>query len=95
MVVGSLRLTLRLHGCSSLKEKRSIRRRIGDRVRNRFKVAVAEVAHQDVWTLLEFGVATVGPDRGPVERVLRDVVEFVDSLGLSEIVGDEIEIERR
>ncbi len=94
MVVGSIRLTIRLHGCRSLKEKRAPKQRIAQRIRNRFKVAVSEVDTQDVWTLLTLGVATVGPDRAPVERVLRDVADFVEELGEGELIEEVLEIER-
>jgi uncharacterized protein len=94
MVVGSIRLTIRLHGCRSLKEKRSPKQRISQRIRNRFKVAVSEVDTQDVWNELTLGVATVGPDRGPVERALRDVADFVEELGYGELIEEILEIER-
>jgi uncharacterized protein len=94
MVVGSLRLTVRLHGCRSLKEKRRPRQMLTSRIRSTFKVAVAEVADQDVWTLITLGVAAVGPDRGPVEQVLRDVASFVDELGVGELIEDTVEILR-
>jgi len=66
-----------------------------DRIRNKFGVAVAEVDSQDVWNLLTLGVAAVGPDRGPVEQVLRNVVEFVVSFGEGEVIEDKIEFDRR
>ena len=94
MIVGSIRLTIRLHGCSSLKEKRSPRQRISQKIRNRFKVAVAEVDTQDVWTLITLGVATVGSNRALVERVLRDVADFVEEDGEGELIEEVVEIER-
>ena len=94
MIVGSLRLTLRLAGCRSLKEKRAPRRSITSRIRTTFKVAVAEVDDQDLWNSLVLGIAAVGPDRGPVERVLRDVADFVEELGYGELIEEILEIER-
>ncbi len=94
MVVGSLRLTLRLPGCRSLKEKRQPRQSITSRIRNTFKVAVAEVDDQDLWNSLVLGVAAIGPDRGPVERVLRDVADFVEELGIGELIGETVEFHR-
>ncbi len=95
MVVGSLRLVLRLHGSRSLKEKRRPRRMLTDRLKNKFNVAVSEVDSQDVWNLLTLGVVAVGPDRGPVEKTLRDVAEFVADFGEGELIEDVIAIERR
>ncbi len=94
MVVGTLRISLRLHGCRSLKEKRRPRRMLTDRIRSRFHVAVAEVDHQDTWNMLTLGIAAVGPDRVPVEKALRAVVEFVDSMGTGELVEDTLSFHR-
>jgi len=65
-----------------------------DRIRNRFKVAVAEVADQDTWDLLTLAVATVGPDRGPVERVLQQVAQMVEQEAVGELIEDSIVIHR-
>ena len=94
MVTGTLRLSIRLHGCRSLKEKRRPRQMLRDQIRNRFKVAVAEVADQDTWDLLTLGVAAVGPDRVPVERVLQQVAEMVEASGVGELLEDRTEIHR-
>ena len=94
MVTGTLRLSIRLHGCRSLKEKRRPRQMLRDRIRNRFKVAVAEVADQDTWDLLTLGVATVGPDREPVERVLQQVAQMVEQEAVGELIEDSIVIHR-
>ena len=94
MVIGSLKLTIRLHGCHSLKEKRAPRQAITSRLRSRFKVAVAEVADQDQWNSLVLGIAAVGPDRGPVERVLRHVADFVEEQGIGELIEELVEIHR-
>jgi uncharacterized protein len=94
MIVGSLRLTLRLAGCRSLKEKRAPRRSITSRIRTTFKVAVAEVDDQDLWNSLVLGIAAVGPDRGPVERVLRDVADFVEEQGIGELIEEVVDIHR-
>ncbi len=94
MVTGTLRLSIRLHGCRSLKEKRRPRQMLRDRIRNRFKVAVAEVADQDTWDLLTLAVATVGPDRGPVERVLQQVAQMVEQEAVGELIEDSIVIHR-
>jgi uncharacterized protein YlxP (DUF503 family) len=95
MVIGSLRLVVRIHGCRSLKEKRRPRQRITERIRNKFRVAVAEVDSQDVWDLLTLGVAAVGPDRIAVERVLKQVAEFVADFGEGELIEDVIELDLR
>ena len=95
MVTGTLLLRIRLHGCRSLKEKRRPRQMLRDRIRSRFKVAVSEVADQDTLNLLCLGVATVGPDPGPVQQVLQDVATMVSESGVGELIEDSVELHRR
>lgn len=94
MIVGAIRLTLRLHGCRSLKEKRRPRQALAQKIRNAFSVSVSEVADQDVLNMLTLGVATVGPHRQPVEQVLERVADFVEESGIGELVDQELHIER-
>ncbi len=94
MVVGSLKFSLRLHDAHSLKEKRRPRRMLTDRIRQRFKVAVAEVADQDTLNLLTMAVVTVGPDAVPVEATLQAVINFVEECGEGELVFERIELHR-
>lgn len=84
MVVGVLRLTLYLPENHSLKGKRSVLRSIKARVQSKFNVSVAEVADQDVWQTIVLGVAQVGNERDHVDRCLREVSDFIGSLGLAE-----------
>jgi hypothetical protein len=94
MVTGTLKLRIALPGCGSLKEKRSSRQRIVSRIRNTFKVAVSEVATQDEWQLLTLGVATLGPDRSPIESTLQKVADFVEELGEGRLEAEEVEFFR-
>jgi uncharacterized protein YlxP (DUF503 family) len=84
LVVGILELTLYLPENHSLKGKRAVLRSIKARVQTKFNVSVAEVDHQDSWQTIVLAVAQVGNDRGHVDRCLREVSEFVGSLGLAE-----------
>ena len=94
MVVGHLVVSLRLHGVRSLKEKRRPRRMLTDRIRSRFKVAASEVADQDTWGLLTLGFATLGPDKAPVEQVLRAIADFIDESGTGELIDEVMRFER-
>jgi uncharacterized protein YlxP (DUF503 family) len=95
MLVGSLQLSVRLDGCRSLKEKRRARLSLSDRIRARWKIAVAEVADQDTWDLLTLGVGAVGADDAPVAQVLEDVARFVEHSGVGELIDDEVIVEKR
>ena len=55
-------------------------RRVKDRVRNKFNVAIAEVEENDVWQRAVVGLALLGNDRRFVESALDEVVRFVRDL---------------
>lgn len=92
MVVGVLRLTLFLPDNHSLKGKRHVIRAIKDRVRNKFNVSIAESDHHDMWQRAELGICQVGNDRAFVDSALREVVNFIDSLGLAPLGEELLEI---
>lgn len=71
MRVLAARVTLRLSGIHSLKDKRSVVQKVTSRIAHRFPVAVAEVDHQDDRRLLVLGLAAVGTDAVVLEQVLR------------------------
>ena len=91
MVVGVLRLELRLPETHSLKGKRSILRTIKARVRNTFNVSIAECEEHDLWQRAVLGVSQVGPDQPHVDRCLREVVTFVDDLHVAELGEERVE----
>ena len=89
MIVGVLKIALILPENHSLKGKRSVLRKIQSRVSNQFNISTTECGDQDLW-LLGFGV--VGSNARIVEATLRQVVEFVDRLGLAELGESDIRI---
>lgn len=91
MVVGITRVVLAIPGTGSLKEKRSVVKKLLDRVRARFHVSAAEVDLQDVHTQAVLGVVTVGSETRRVAPILERVVDFIDAAGLAQIVAVEHE----
>ena len=63
-----------------------------EKSRHRFNVAVAEVEDQDVHQRATLGIAVVGNDGRLLNSVLDRVVDFMDSLGLADLIGHEIEL---
>ena len=91
MVVGVLRLELRLSEAHSLKEKRSVVRSIKARVQQKFNVSIAECEDHDLWQRAVLGVSQVGADQQHVDRCLREVVSFIDDLQLAELGEERVE----
>ena len=71
--IGVLTLELRIDGSHSLKEKRHVVESLKDRLRHKFNVSVAEIAHQDLWQRATLAAVTVSGDREFAEKVLRSV----------------------
>jgi len=75
--VAALSIDLHVPDSRSLKAKRAVVKPIVEGVRNRFKVAVAEVDHLDQWQRAGVGVAVVASTAGHVTDVLDEVERYV------------------
>ena len=89
MIVGVCRVTVMVSESHSLKEKRMVLRRIKDRVRNKFNVAIAEVGDQDSWQTAQVGFAVVSNERGFTQAMVQKVLGFIENLAVAKIVDDE------
>jgi hypothetical protein len=69
MVVALLSIELFLPGSRSLKDKRMVLRRLKDRL-VKFNVAVAEVAHHDLWQRAGLGLVTISTADDHADREL-------------------------
>lgn len=69
MVIGLLRVRLLLRYTHSLKEKRSIIKRLIHHLRTNNNCAVAETAFQDVWQTAEISIVTVYAEKPMVESL--------------------------
>ena len=83
MVVGVLELTLAVPA-GTLKEKRSVVRKIMGRTRAKFPVSIGEVAEQDVPSTAVIGLAYVNLDARIAEKTLMQAERFIDELMLAE-----------
>ena len=87
MTVGVALVSFRLHEIHSLKDKRRIVKSLVEKSRNRFNVAVAEVADQDAHQK-----ASIGNDGRVLNSLLDRIIDFMDSLSLADMVSREIEL---
>ena len=71
--VGVITFELRLDDSHSLKDKRHYVKSLKDRLRNKFNVAVSEIAYHDVWQHGLVAAVTVSPDKSHAEQVLQSV----------------------
>src|SRR3954471_917676 len=89
MIVGVCRLTLMVPESHSLKEKRAVLRRIKDRTKLKFNVAIAEVGDQDAWQSAQLGFAVVANERGFVESMVDKIARFIEELAIAKVIDDE------
>jgi uncharacterized protein YlxP (DUF503 family) len=80
MFVGIIRAELRIHGASSLKEKRAVLRRLKDRTRSRHNISVAEVDHQELRQRATLGFAAVGHSKDDLARLFSRIRDEIENL---------------
>lgn len=80
MPVGVLTLEIELPYAHSLKEKRAVLRKMRDRLRARFNVAVAELDHQDAWQHATLGVVSISNSQSLLDSVFRQVLGDVENI---------------
>ena len=86
MVIGIMELQLALVDNGSLKEKRSVVKRVIHRCRNTFNVSAAEVEDQDLTDRATIGIVAVGNDRRYIQGTLEKVEDFVERLALADLL---------
>jgi uncharacterized protein len=92
MVVGAMVVEFYIHDNQSLKGKRKIVKSMIDKVKSRFNVSIAEVGSNDKWQKIELGVSSVGNDRRHIDSSLSNVLTFLESLYLAEMISSKMEI---
>ncbi len=90
MPVAVLTLEIHLPYAHSLKEKRVVVRKIKDRLRARFNVAVAEIGHQDLWQRAVVGVVSISSDQQNLEAVFEAVRRESEKVLGGDLVGTEL-----
>lgn len=92
MIVGALRVTLRLPENASLKGKRQVVKSLLERVRQRFNVAAAEIDDQEAWQLASLGFTCVSNSDRHAKAVLSSVLRYIEASRLdAEIVDSALE----
>ena len=69
-----------LYEGNSLKDKRSILKRLFAKLKNEYNVAVAELDYQNLWQRTKFGIVTISSDAIQAERVIQQVLRQIDQI---------------
>jgi uncharacterized protein len=89
--VGICRFTLLVTGSHSLKEKRSVLRRLKDRVRDR-GVTLSEVGGQDTWQRADLAFAVVAGERDRAQAALDGVLRQAAGVDGAQIAAARTEV---
>lgn len=89
MIVGVCRITLQLEDCHSEKDKRSVLRRIKDRVHQKWNCAIAEVGDGDSLDSAQLGIVVVSNQRGYTQSQVQKILQFIDDLAFARLTDDE------
>jgi len=92
MFVGLMRLSLRIPGSGSLKERRQVLTSIKGRLRSRFNVSVAQIDDSGHWNGAKLGMAVVGDSRDYLNGQLETILRFIEENYPVEVFGLEKEI---
>ena len=91
MQLGILRLELAIEQAFSLKDKRSVLKKLKERIKKRFNVSIAEIENQDVWNAATLAIVIVSNEQRFNNQVLDKVVDHVEQFHDCEI--DDISME--
>jgi len=92
MFIGALRITFRLHGIFSRKQKRSLANSLKQKLRNTFNVSVSEIEEQDSLDFLVLGVITLATDSRSAHSLLQKILNKMEALSSEEIFDVSIEV---
>lgn len=78
-MIGCVTCECFIYDAASLKDKRSVLKRIITRVRTKFNVSISEMDYQDTWQRTSLAIAAVSSSRAQTEKELQRVLAFIDS----------------
>ncbi|GAE91574.1 YlxP-like protein [Gracilibacillus boraciitolerans JCM 21714] len=67
-----------LYECHSLKDKRSILKRIKNRLQKDLNIALSELDFQDLWQRTKFGIVTVSESAEIGDQIIQQALELID-----------------
>lgn len=86
------RVVLDVPAAGSLKAKRQVVRRVTDRLKAKFNVAVAEVEDSERWTRAVVAMSVVGNDRRHVNEMMDKIFQYIDDMYVAPVHSRELEI---
>ncbi len=92
MVLAWAKISMRIPGIKSLKEKRKIIKSLKDRIFAKFKISISEVGDNDIWQRATLGLAIVSSDRSYAQKSLDMVFQLISQNTYLEIIHRDFQI---
>ncbi|GAA0435034.1 MAG: DUF503 domain-containing protein [Bacillota bacterium] len=64
---------------NSLKQKRSVIKRLIAKLKNDYNVAVTELDYHDLWQRTKLGIVTISNEQKHAEQIIQGVINVIDS----------------
>lgn len=64
----------------SLKQKRSIIKRLKAKLRKDLNIAVTELDYHDLWQRTKLGIVTISTERNHAEQIIQEALSIIDTL---------------
>ncbi|MDC3416359.1 DUF503 domain-containing protein [Aquibacillus salsiterrae] len=68
-----------VYEAQSLKQKRSVLKKIITRIQNDYNIAISEMDYQDLWQRTMFGLVTISSNKVSSERLMNQALALIDS----------------
>lgn len=68
-----------IYNTHSLKDKRSVIKRLIAKIRKDFNVSISEVDFQDLWQRSKLAIVTVSNEYQFAEKIIQEVLKTIDS----------------
>jgi uncharacterized protein YlxP (DUF503 family) len=91
MPIGLLTLEIHIADAQSLKDKRQVLRSLKDRLQAHFNVAVAEIAHQELWQRARIGVVSISGDGKHLEESMQSIAALSERVLGRDLMSQDIE----
>jgi uncharacterized protein YlxP (DUF503 family) len=78
MILGTMEVTIKIYGCNSLKDKRSIIKHIVNILRNRFNISISETGHLDTFESSVISIACVSNSSTFINKQLTEIEKSLE-----------------
>jgi len=86
MLVGICELFIYLPDCQSLKEKRSIIKRLKSHLRKKYNISISEIGQKNIWKKCTIGICCIGDNRQIIDKIINCIIKDIEINAKIELV---------